>query len=186
LCYENTLLNKVPYLDNPLSDLYIKNKSTTQDCQQKHHLKFAYVDLPGHSFYGQRVQIIQEGRTDTMVWCLISHPTKEGLHYRISTRWLCEKAPSKHLTHSQGHCQNPIPIKALEKLAIFLKTLSCSDDRDITGKGETKKVGEMLFFAIVSGRGCHDECDVKNSGKSSSEESGHIYPTVFCPASGKQ
>ena len=116
-----------------------KTKSTTQDCQQKHHLKFAYLDLPGHPFYGQKVQIIQEGRTDTMAWCLIAHPTQEGFHYRISKRWLCQKAPDKHLKQSQSPCHNPIPLEVLEKLAIFLKTLSRNDDRDRKGKGETKE-----------------------------------------------
>jgi hypothetical protein len=181
-----------------------KNKSTTQNYQQKPHLKFAYLDLPGHPFYGQKVQIIQEGRTDTMAWCLIAHPTQEGLHYRISKRWLCQKAPDKHLKHCQPPCQNPIPIEALEKLAIFLKTLSRNDDRDRKGKGETKEekkgkahLGKFTdteearsgrkapFFAIMSGRECQNECDIQNSGKPSSEESCHIYPAVFCPANGE-
>ena len=47
------------------------------------------------------------------------------------------------------------------------------------------KVGERLFFAIRTGRRCQNECDVQNSGRSSSKESCHIYPTntvrhIYC------
>jgi hypothetical protein len=102
-------------------------------------LKFAYVDLPGHPFYGQKVRIIQEGRTGKVYWCLIAHPNKEGLHYQISKRWLCENFPDQSSASTKDFCQRPIPIEALEKAALFLKILSCRDDNIIKAEGEKSK-----------------------------------------------
>ena len=82
-----------------------------------------------------------------MTWCLIAHPTREGLHYRISKKWLCEDIPSQDedipsqdRTSAKDLCKKPIPIEALEKVAVFLRTLSCSDHE--SEKAKSERTGE--------------------------------------------
>ena len=71
-----------------------------------------------------------------MTWCLVVHPAREELHYRISKRWLCEDIPNQDEGGTQNPCQKPIPIEALEKVAIFLRTLSGSDHESEKAKSE--------------------------------------------------
>ncbi len=71
-----------------------------------------------------------------MTWCLVVHPTREELHYRISKRWLSEDIPGQDRAGTKNPCQQPIPIEALEKVAIFLRTLSCMDHESEKAKGE--------------------------------------------------
>jgi hypothetical protein len=81
----------------------------------------AYVALPGHPFFGARVRVLQEGRTDTTRWCLIAHPARAEYHYRLPARWLSDDPPCRKLGPSQSRGNVALAMAAMEQLVRLLQ-----------------------------------------------------------------
>lgn len=127
----------------------INRQNATNDLGKPHKLKEAFVVLPGHPFYGLKVEILQQGKTDSHEWCLIKHPKHPDFNYRISRRWLeSQPLPEKKL---QTYKENEIalPFSQLQKLVQFvhckLNPINSSvSDKDIVGCAQQAMTGSKL------------------------------------------
>jgi hypothetical protein len=52
-----------------------------------------YVVLPGHPFYGRRVQVLGRRVSQTCTRCIIEDPAHPGFHYHMFERWLSTSPP---------------------------------------------------------------------------------------------
>src|SRR5271166_4229608 len=56
-------------------------------------LEERFVALPGHPWYGRRVQILGRRRTATSIRCIIQDGAHPGFHYQVPERWLLSSPP---------------------------------------------------------------------------------------------
>ena len=115
--------------------------TTTNDLQKPPQPKKAIVILPGHPFYGIKVEILQTGKTDSQEWCLIKHPEQCGFNYRIPSRWLDSKIPPDIQLMSYQKNEIAFPFLKLQKLALFIQckltsVSSSSFDEDTVGSAQ--------------------------------------------------
>jgi hypothetical protein len=93
-----------------LSDNVPQNEQNGQDGPT---LDEQYVALPGHPFYGRRVQVVGRRVSRTYTRCIIEDPAHPGFHYHIFERWLSTSPPPPE----------PPPVTAQTPIAISLFAL---------------------------------------------------------------
>jgi hypothetical protein len=112
-----------PYLSCPRDS----PTETTQDSQPPQRLTEGYVALPGHPFYGRRVQIVQRHGQGARFCCLIASPENPALHYRFPTRWLSPTAPLPATAPVRVPTSIALSLAALDTLTQRMRAL-CSEE----------------------------------------------------------
>jgi hypothetical protein len=120
-----------------------------------------YVVLPGHPFYGRRVQVLDRRSSRTYTRCIIEDPAHLGFHYHIPERWLSTSPPLPEPVSVAA--QHPIwlSLPALDRMVQLILTkdqargdrehdqlverYDCSDlDRASTEEQDTARRASLL------------------------------------------
>jgi hypothetical protein len=81
-----------------------------------------FVILPGHPFYGRRVQVLGRRSSRTYTRCIIEDPAHPGFHYHILERWLSTSPPLARPVPIAAHCPIWLSLPALDRMVQMILT----------------------------------------------------------------